>query len=198
MKKENDNKDASKNNPMIPIVIAVSCFMLLIVASVLILGSGNTKKEEVDDPQTEITKRNAEIAEQRRINQEREIDSFIDYNTIYNISRSEYYPLYVIDGNYTPEKIYKYSYAEVSFSNHRINISVGGSSYTSRIKSMKFTQKEDMGSYKKAELETEDGYIKFCITEKAGCFLSGKYGKLTFIFDDFEERVKHNLINLDM
>ena len=58
MKKENDNKDASKNNPMIPIVIAVSCFMLLIVASVLILGSGNPKKEEVDDPQTEITKRN--------------------------------------------------------------------------------------------------------------------------------------------
>ena len=187
---------ASKNNSMIPIVIAVSCFMLLILSSVLILGSGKTKNEDAVDSQTEwnefISKRDAEVAEQRRIHQETKIESFIDYNTTYNISGSE---LYVIDGNFIPEKIYKYSYAEVSFSNHRIIISVGGNTYTSRIKNMKFTQKEDWGNYKKAELETEDGYVKFCVTEKGGYFLSGKFKKLTFIFHDFEEIVKHNLIN---
>lgn len=196
-KANNENTNgASNNNPMIPIVIAVSCFMLLILSSVLILGSGKNKNEKAIDPQTEwkefISKRDAEIAEQRRINQETEIKSFIDYNTIYNISGGE---LYVIDGNFTPEKIYKYTYAEVSFSNHRIIISVGGLTYTSRIKNMKFTQKEDWGKYKKAELETEDGDIKFCVTEEGGCYLSGKFKKLTFIFHDFEEVVKHDLIN---
>ena len=116
------------------------------------------------------------------IEKETEITDFINYNTLYSFNGHR---IYVGDNNYTPKKWYHYKYSEARFSKTKVIISVGGSTYTSRIVSASFTMNRAVFGDKKAMIKTKDGFIEFWEMRDGSFSLYGKHKNLTFIFNDY-------------
>lgn len=116
------------------------------------------------------------------IEKETATTDFINHNTIYNFSGHR---IYVGDNNYTPKKWYHYKYGEARFSKTKVTISVGRSTYTSRIVSASFTMNRAVFGDKKAMIKTKDGFIEFWEMRDGSFSLYGKHKNLTFIFNDY-------------
>ena len=185
--KKDEQPDASNQVKREKITTSIAFLLLLIVGSIAIVyiytkdTMGENLNETISTEQKESSiEVNADWIEKETITTD-----FINYNTIYNFSGHR---IYVGDNNYTPKKWYHYKYSETRFSKTKVTISVGGSTYTSRIVSASFTMNRAMFGDKKAMIKTKDGFVEFWEMRDGSFSLYGKHKNLTFIFNDYFSR----------
>ena len=185
--KKDEQPDASNQVKRENITTSIAFLLLLIVGSIAIVyiytkdTMGENLNETISTEQKESSiEVNADWIEKETITTD-----FINYNTIYNFSGHR---IYVGDNNYTPKKWYHYKYSETRFSKTKVTISVGGSTYTSRIVSASFTKNRAMFGDKKAMIKTKDGFVEFWEMRDGSFSLYGKHKNLTFIFNDYFSR----------
>lgn len=176
------NKQPMKKVNIFTIVVSVAVFL---IGTITFFCFNNKAEENFTETISVEKQETSKEVNTDWIEKETATTDFINYNTIYNFSGQR---IYVGDNNYTPKKWYHYKYSEARFSKVKVTISVGGSTYTSRIVSVSFTMNRAMFGDKKAMIKTKDGFIEFWEMRDGSFSLYGKHKNLTFIFNDYFPR----------